>query len=170
MDHLGVPQRRITLSGRAVLFPVNAGVPAGTLRVYALDRLGDRTRLVATAGLSGDGAFGPIEADGGTRYEFAVLREGAATHHFYFTPFQRTDRLVRLLTSTPGEGLGALVEAGDRHAAIVVNRNKEWWAGSDRLRINGLAVHRPPQHGQPVSRYCGTTTTRLRRNRSTMSS
>lgn len=165
-----MPQRRITLSGRAVLFPVNAGVPAGTLRVYALDRLGDRTRLVATAGLSGDGAFGPIEADGGTRYEFAVLREGAATHHFYFTPFQRTDRLVRLLTSTPGEGLGALVEAGDRHAAIVVNRNKEWWAGSDRLRINGLAVHRPPQHGQPVSRYCGTTTTRLRRNRSTMSS
>ena len=61
-------------------------------------------------------------------------------HHFYFTPFQRTDRLVRLLTGAPGEGLGALVEAGDRHAAIVVNRDKEWWAGSDRLRINGLDV------------------------------
>jgi dienelactone hydrolase len=135
-----VPQRRITLSGRAVLFPVNAGVPAGTLQVYGLNRLGTRTRLVATAALAGDGAFGPIEADGGTRYEFAVVRAGAATHHFYFTPFQRTDRLIRLLTSTPGEGLGALVEAGDRHAAIVVNRNKEWWAGSDRLRINGLDV------------------------------
>lgn len=135
-----VPQRRVALSGRAVLFPVNAGVPAGTLQVFALDRLGTRTRLVAAAPLAGDGAFGPIEADGGTRYEFAVLREGAATHHFYFTPFQRTDRLIRLLTSTPGEGLGALVEASDRHAAIVVSRNKEWWAGSDRLRINGLDV------------------------------
>ncbi|WP_327003258.1 alpha/beta hydrolase [Dactylosporangium sp. NBC_01737] len=134
------PQRRIALSGRAVLFPVNAGVPAGTLQVYALNGLGTRTRLAATAPLSGDGAFGPIQADGGTRYEFAVVRAGAATHHFYFTPFQRTDRLIRLLTSTPGEGLGALVEVGDRHAAIVVNRNKEWWAGSDRLRINGQDV------------------------------
>ena len=137
-----VPQRRVALSGRAVLFPVNAGVPAGTLQVYALDALGGRRRLVATAALTGDGAFGPIQADGGTRYEFAVVRAGAPppTHHFYFTPFQRTDRLIRLLTSTPGEGLGALVETSDRHAAIVVNRNKEWWAGSDRLRINGHDV------------------------------
>ncbi|MEV4510132.1 alpha/beta hydrolase [Dactylosporangium sp. NPDC049525] len=134
------PQRRITLSGRAVLFPVNAGVPSGTLQVYALNGLGTRTRLVATAPLSGDGAFGPIGADGDTRYELAVVRPGAATHHFYFTPFQRTDLLIRLLTSTPGEGLGALVETSDRHAAIVVNRNKEWWAGSDRLRINGQDV------------------------------
>ncbi|WP_238018459.1 alpha/beta hydrolase [Dactylosporangium sp. AC04546] len=135
-----VPQRKVTLSGRAVLFPLNAGVPAGTLEIYQLSPLGTRIRQVATAPLSGDGTFGPVSADGDARYEFAVVRPGAPTHHFYFAPFQRTDTLVRLLTSAPGQGLGALVEAGDRHAAVVVNRNKEWWAGADELRINGRSV------------------------------
>ncbi|MBE1489835.1 lipase/acyltransferase domain-containing protein [Plantactinospora soyae] len=136
-------EHRITLSGRAVLFPLNAGVPDGTLQVYELNLLGLRQRHVATVPLSGDGSWGPLRADGGRRYEFAVVRDGPPTHHFYFQPFRRSDRLVRLLTSTPGQGLGALVEAGDRHAAIVVNRNKEWWAGEDRLWVNGRDILNP---------------------------
>ncbi|MFC6016571.1 alpha/beta hydrolase [Plantactinospora solaniradicis] len=136
-------EHRVSLSGRAVLFPVNAGVPDGSLEVYELNLLGLRQRHVATVPLSGDGSWGPLRAHGERRYEFAVVRDGAPTHHFYFQPFHRSDRLVRLLTSAPGQGLGALVEAGDRHAAIVVNRNKEWWAGADRLWVNGRDILNP---------------------------
>ena len=32
------------------------------------------------------------------------------------------------------------METSDRHAAIVVNRNKEWWGGSDRLWVNGRDI------------------------------
>ncbi len=133
-------EARIQLAGRAVLFPQNAGVSAGALEVYELNELGLRTRRVATVALSGDGSFGPITAKGGARYEFALIRAGAPVHHFYFQPFRRTDNLIRLLASPPGGGLGALVETSDRHAAIVVNRNKEWWGGSDRLWVNGRDI------------------------------
>ena len=58
-------EARIQLAGRAVLFPQNAGVSAGSLEVYELNELGLRTRRVATVALSGDGSFGPITAKGG---------------------------------------------------------------------------------------------------------
>jgi hypothetical protein len=43
--------------------------------------------------------------------------------------------------------VGALVETSERHSALVVNRNKEWWgdqgAGSDVLEIAGRNVLSP---------------------------
>ncbi|GIF76492.1 alpha/beta hydrolase [Asanoa siamensis] len=142
-----VPTATARISGRAVLFPSNAGVTDATLEVYRVSPLTGR-RLdrhpVHRAALTGDGAFGPVTLKGSQRYEFAVVRPGAATHHFYFQPFLRDDALVRLLTSRPGEGLGALVETGDRHTALTVQRQKEWWgdqgADGDRLWVNGTDI------------------------------
>jgi hypothetical protein len=140
-----VAQPIAKVSGRAVLFPSNVGVDGATLSVYRVGSLtGHRlsVRPVARVPLSGDGSFGPLPLVGSARYEFAIERPGAATHHLYFQPFLRSDSFVRLLTSRPGEGLGALVETGDRHTALTINRQKEWWGvpGGDSLWINGRQV------------------------------
>jgi hypothetical protein len=122
-------------------------VTSARLEVYEVDRHTGarlRRRPVAVFALGGDGSWGPFRARGTARYEFAIVRDGAATHHLYFQPFRRTDRLIRLLTSLPGEGLSARVEVGDRHSALVVNRQKEWWgdqgAAGDSLSIDGVQV------------------------------
>jgi len=140
-----------TLSGRAVLFPVNAGVTNATLQVFEVGFLSGR-RLhaspVASFELSGDGSFGPFRANPLQRYEFAILRDGAATHHFYFEPFRRSDHLIRLQTSVPGTGLGALMDTSEGQTDLVINRNKEWWgdqaSGNDELFINGANVLTAP--------------------------
>jgi hypothetical protein len=135
------------VSGRAVLFPSNAGVTDATLEVYRVGSLTGRRlshRPDHVIALSADGSFGPLRVLSSVRYEFAIVRAGAATHHLYFQPFLRTDTFVRLLTSRPGEGLSGLVETSDRHTALVVNRQKEWWGdqgdGSDTLWINGQNI------------------------------
>ncbi|GAA1030393.1 alpha/beta fold hydrolase [Virgisporangium ochraceum] len=136
-----VPQTIARVSGRAVLFPSNVGVEGATLVVYQVGSLtGHRLFPVHRAALSGDGSFGPLPVLGSARYEFAIERPDAPTHHFYFQPFLRSDSFVRLLTSRPGEGLGALVETSDRHTALTISRQKEWWGGSDSLWLNGRQV------------------------------
>jgi len=144
-----VPQPRghTTLAGRAVLFPTNVGVPNARLEVYEVGRLtGARLhrRPAAVFEISGDGSWGPFRASGSARYEFALLRDGVATHHFYFQPLLRTDHLVRLLAGVPGQGLGALIETSDQHAALTISRNKEWWGdqgdGNDALWVNGVDI------------------------------
>ena len=140
VDHV-VAQPIARVSGRAVLFPSNLGVEGATLVVYQVGALtGHRLFPVHRTALSGDGSFGPLTVLGSARYEFAIERLEAATHHFYFQPFLRSDSFVRLLTSRPGEGLGALVETSDRHTALVINRQKEWWGDADSLWINGRQV------------------------------
>jgi hypothetical protein len=141
------PPGRLTLSGRAVLFPTNVGVEGARLEAYVLNPLTGARRPgppVAAFTLPADGSFGPLRALGSARYEFALVREGAATHHFYYQPFRRTDRLIRLLTGVPGEGLDALTDRSDRHTNLVISRNKEWWGdqgdGSDELLVNGLNI------------------------------
>ncbi len=135
------------VSGRAVLFPSNVGVTGATVEVYPVNPLtGGRlsNRPAHRLPLTGDGSFGPIPVLATARYEFAVVRAGAPTHHFYFQPFLRSDSFVRLLTSEPGEGLGALVDTSDRHTALTIQRQKEWWGdqgeAGDRLWINGRDI------------------------------
>lgn len=144
------PPGHVTLAGRAVIFPINVGVAAGRLEVYEVDNdTGARRHRKPTEifPLSGDGAWGPFKGKGTSRYEFAIVRDGAATHHFYFQPARRTDHLVRLLTGIPGQGLGSLIETSEQHTALTISRNKEWWgdqgAGSDALYVNGLNILNP---------------------------
>ena len=133
------------VSGRAVLFPSNAGVTDASLEIHRVHRLtGRRQGPPHRAAVRADGAFGPVPLSPHDRYEFALLRAGQATHHFYFEPFRRSDSLVRLLTSRPGEGLGGLVDTSDRHTALTFQRQKEWWGGEgDHLWINGQDVLNP---------------------------
>jgi hypothetical protein len=143
-----VPQTgKIALSGRVVLFPSNAGASGTRLEVYRVDpRTGARTsrRPLAFYDIDETGAFGPFNASGRAYYEFAVVHDADSTHHLYFEPFVRSDRLVRLLTSRPGEGLGGLADASDRHTNLTISRQKEWWgdqgAAGDSLRIEGTEV------------------------------
>ncbi|GIH01968.1 lipase [Rhizocola hellebori] len=141
------PPGRLTLSGRAVLFPTNVGVAGATLQVYAINPLTGARRPgppLETFVLPEDGSFGPFRALGFRRYEFALVREGAATHHFYFQPSVRSDRLIRLLAGIPGQGLDALTEKSEAHTNLVISRNKEWWGdqgeGSDALYVNGQNI------------------------------
>jgi len=141
------PPGRVTLAGRAVIFPNNTGVAGARLEVYLLDPLTGARRpnhpLYAVS-LPADGSFGPIRALGFARYEFALVREGAATHHFYYQPAVRSDHLIRLLTGVPGQGLDALTDKSPRHTNLVISRNKEWWGdqgdGSDALLVNGVNI------------------------------
>jgi hypothetical protein len=135
------------VSGRAVLFPSNAGVTDATLEVYRVSSLTGRRlshQPEHVFALGGDGSFGPFRVLSSARYEFAIVRAGAAVHHLYYQPFVRTDTFVRLLTSRPGEGLGALVEAGPNHTSLVINRQKEWWGdqgdSGDALWLNGQNI------------------------------
>ncbi|GAA3918234.1 alpha/beta hydrolase [Actinoplanes auranticolor] len=144
------PAGAVRVSGRAVIFPSNAGVTGATLEVHAVSPLtGHRmsARPAHVTALAADGSFGPLPVRPHSRYEFVLLRPGQAAHHFYFEPFRRTDTLVRLLTSRPGEGLGALVDTSDRHTALTIQRQKEWWGdqgdAGDRLWINGRDILNP---------------------------
>ena len=144
-----LPERsqRVSIAGRAVLFPQNAGAQNATLKVWKVrpatgKRVGQRP--AATKRLSGNGAWGPFRLERGARYEFAISRRTSGTHHLYYEPFRRDDHLIRLLTSEPNAGLDALIEKGEGHAAVIVTRNKELWGDqgsqNDVLTINGTNV------------------------------
>jgi hypothetical protein len=146
--------QRVTVAGRVVLFPQNVGPPAeGKLAIWQIEgatgqRIGRKPVATRTISGGGDGSFGPInKLKRGRHYEFAFSREGARAGHFYFEPFRRSDYLVRILTTNPGEGSDALVEKSANHVSLIAVRNKELWgdqgAESDLLAINGLNVLNP---------------------------
>ncbi|MFC4072892.1 alpha/beta hydrolase [Actinoplanes subglobosus] len=138
-------ERVAHVSGRAVLFPSNTGVTGASLEIHRVGaHTGRRQGRAIRAAVAADGRFGPVPLHPFERYEFALLRPGEPTHHFYFEPFRRSDSFVRLLTSRPGEGLGGLVDTSDRHTALTFQRQKEWWGGEgDHLWINGQDILNP---------------------------
>ena len=138
---------RIRLSGEANVFPQNQGADGFTLRIFEIDRRTgerERRRPKATFSIGPDGAWGPFKAHAGERYEFALTRTDGSVHHLYFQPFLRSDHLVRLLTSRPGEGLDLLREPSDTSAGFGVIRYKEMWGdqgvNNDTLEINGVNI------------------------------
>jgi pimeloyl-ACP methyl ester carboxylesterase len=143
-----VPERpsEVTVRGRALDFPSNVGIDAGTLRVYVLDgRTGQRARNrpVYRKELDASGRFGPIEVNGRRRYEFAVSQPGATTIHNYPEPFERDDLLYRVLSAPL---LNPFIERSPDHVSLTVTRMREFWGdqaspnANDRLRINGVNV------------------------------
>ncbi|MEU5658578.1 hypothetical protein ABZ802_23585 [Streptomyces sp. NPDC047737] len=134
----------VEIAGRALYFPQNTGL-AGRLEVWRLDpATGARAGLLPlhVARVGADGAFGPLGVNGRGHYELALVRSGERTNHFYFEPFERSDRFVRLLVSPPG-GVADSIDACPGHTALTVVRAREWRAdteGDDRLRIGGSDV------------------------------
>lgn len=146
-DVVPEPPGRVSIAGRAVIFPENIGVDGGVLDVWRVDeatgqRLGGRP--LSTQAIDTSGAFGPVNVNGLKSYELALTRPDGSVHHFYFEPFSRSDHFVRLNTSRPGEGLEAFVPRSDANSSFVVSRQREFWgdqgAQSDELRVDGLDV------------------------------
>ncbi|MFJ3703274.1 MULTISPECIES: hypothetical protein [Streptomyces] len=137
----------VEIAGRAVHFPQNKGL-AGRLEVWRLDpatgaRAGLLPERVVRTGE--DGAFGPLGVGRRGHYELAFVRPGERTGHFYFEPFERGDRFVRLLVSPPG-GVADSIDVCPGQTALTVVRAREWRAGTaddDRLRIAGADVLNP---------------------------
>jgi hypothetical protein len=152
----------VELSGKAMLFPQNTGVPEGTLQIWRVDG-NTGFRLTpgpdATYAISGDGSWGSFRAIGGAHYEFALLRTNVPTHHFYYEPFLRSDHLIRLQTEPPDAGIGTFMDSSDRQTDVIILRNKEIWgdqgAENDTLGVNGTNVISPATH--PISRFVNAT-------------
>jgi pimeloyl-ACP methyl ester carboxylesterase len=137
---------KITLAGRAVLFPQNVGVPAGTSLTIWRVKGSDGRRIghpVGTPALATDGSWGPVKARSGKRYEF-VLEQQGQFHHFFYEPFRRSDHLIRLLTNVPGTSFDLILSRSPNHADLIMVRYKELWGDqgseNDVLSVNGTNV------------------------------
>ena len=133
---------QIEIEGRAVVFPQNRGLTATAVEVWEIDsatgqRIGSTP--LASAPTDRDGAWGPVEVQAGEHYELAVIRPGVTTLHYYYEPFVRSDRLLRLLYA---DAIEAAVQRSENHVSGLVLRYKELWgdqgAESDVLAFNGL--------------------------------
>jgi hypothetical protein len=142
-----VPQRSIQLAGKALEFPQNTGLAGDTVEVWPLNFNGERTTKAPVAtfaisdGSEAGGAWGPVAAKSGQRYEFALVKPDAKTLHVYTEPFARSDYDIRLLGSVPIEE-----ETGKfpGSSGAVMIRYKEYWGNepgqNDELLVNGLNV------------------------------
>lgn len=141
-----IPQQGpISVSGRDLDFPDNDGLAGATVQVWNINQTtGYRTGAapIASFSIGSSGDFGPVTLTAGRRYEFAEVRPGFPTHHFYYEPFLRSDHLVRLLESDAFRTLGGAPDP--RSVAMVIIRYKELWGDqgsqSDILQINGTSV------------------------------
>jgi Lipase C-terminal domain len=141
-----VPEKgKITLAGKALSFPDNDGMPGAVVQVWPIDdATGQRTSTTPLASYTTDGSgdWGPVAVQAGRRYEFALIRQGAPVHHFYYEPFLRSDDLLRLLESdvlrTAAGG------PSPNSVGLVAIRYKELWgdqgAENDALTLNGIDV------------------------------
>ena len=87
-------------AGRAVVFPQNTGVPAGTqLEVWRLKpATGERkgSHPVEAPDLTANGSWGPLKLLRGKRYEFALTRLDGVVHQ----PDDLVDGIETLLDDT----------------------------------------------------------------------
>jgi hypothetical protein len=141
-----VAQRLIALQGKALEFPQNTGLIGDTVEIWPVNSNGERSAkspiasIAITDGSEAGGGWGPVAANAGQRYEFALVGPGK-TIHVYFEPFVRSDYAIRLLGSVP-----ISTEAGKfpgRTGAVQI-RYKELWGNepgqNDQLLINGLEL------------------------------
>ena len=146
-----VPQHfwQVKVSGRVVTFPDNLGNAGARLEIYRVDR-DNGARISATpvhaVTLGADGSFGPFRLLPRRHYEFAVVKAGDRTIHFYPEPYERSDHFVRVLSAPL---LLQFIDNGPNQTGMAVTRMREWWgdqasAGdNDRLEIDGLNVLNP---------------------------
>jgi hypothetical protein len=145
-----VPQKgKIQLAGKALEFPQNTGRLGDTVQIWPVNSSGVRTTtaplasIAITDGSTGGGAWGPVAAKAGQRYEFALVQP-ARTVHVYMEPFVRSDYAIRLLASIPIEEYTGKTPGS---SGAVMIRYMEYWGNqpgeNDELLINGLNVCTP---------------------------
>ena len=144
-----VAQKRIQLAGKALEFPQNSGLAGDTVEIWPLDSNGARTTKTPLASFlitdpsTGGGAWGPVAAKSGVRYEFALVKPGK-TLHIYMEPFPRSDYAIRLLGSQPLENYTG---KQPKSSGAVMIRYKEYWGNepgqNDELLVNGLNICTP---------------------------
>ena len=146
-----VPQTgKILLAGKALEFPQNSGLVGDTVQIWPLNFGGARTTttplasILITDGSTGGGAWGPVAAKAGQRYEFALLKPGGKAIRTYMEPFVRSDYAIRLLGSIPIEQYTGKTP---KSSGAVMIRYKEYWGNepgqNDELLINGLNICAP---------------------------
>jgi Lipase C-terminal domain/Lipase (class 2) len=141
-----VPQRKILLAGKALEFPQNTGLIGDTVEVWPVNSSGERSTkapiasIPITDGSEGGGAWGPVAAKPGQRYEFALVQP-TRTVHVYMEPFVRSDYAIRLLGSAAIENYTGK-NPGSSGAVMI--RYEEYWGNqpgeNDELLVNGLNV------------------------------
>lgn len=137
---------KLSVSGRAVLFPQNIGAEGALLQIHEISgATGQRLckKPAAQYTITADGNWGPFKAKAGRCYEFVLVREGQE-HHFYKEPFIRSDHFVRLNASPLGGGVGANMDFADGQSNLVVSRDKEAWGDqgvqNTILTVNGVNI------------------------------
>jgi pimeloyl-ACP methyl ester carboxylesterase len=147
------PPDRVRISGRAQNFPANTPLTGATLEVWQIDpATGARRGRPRPVEIDENGFWGPVRVNGARHYELAVTRADGIVQHFYAEPWLRSDHLVRLNVAPPDSPLNQIVERGENHSVVVVQRQKEWWGelptGGDTLqamtRRRGGAVEPAP--------------------------
>lgn len=135
------PPGQVQIAGRAQNFPANTPLVGATLEIWQIDpATGARTsRRPRAVEVDENGFWGPVRVNGQRHYELALTRADGVVQHFYNEPFLRSDDLVRLNAAPPDSPLNLIVERGDNHSVVVVQRQKEWWGelptGSDSLQV-----------------------------------
>jgi hypothetical protein len=145
-----VQQKRIKLAGKALEFPQNTGLAGDTVEVWPVNFNGERSTktpiatFLLTDGSEGGGAWGPVTAKSGQRYEFALVKPGAKALHVYMEPFARSDYDIRLLGSVPIETNTGKFPGS---SGAVMIRYEEYWGNepgqNDELLVNGLELCTP---------------------------
>jgi len=143
-----VAQRgKILLAGKALEFPQNTGLIGDTVQIWPVNFQGQRTAttplasIAITDGATGGGAWGPVAAKPGQRYEFVVLQPDVHAIHVYMEPFVRSDYAIRLLGST---AIQQYTGKSPKSSGAAMIRYKEYWGNQpgedDELLVNGLNV------------------------------
>jgi pimeloyl-ACP methyl ester carboxylesterase len=120
----------VSIGGSALDLLTNRPSTAGTTaEVWAVDAATGARQGAAPAAtftIGGDGRWGPVTVDRGRPYEIVATASGQSLH-FYFAPFQRSDRFVHLTTAPPNGPQNTNTNRGPNHSAVVVQRQREFW-------------------------------------------
>jgi Lipase C-terminal domain/Lipase (class 2) len=140
----------IQLAGKALEFPQNTGLAGDTVEVWPVDSNGKRSAkapiatFAITDGSEAGGAWGPVAAKTGQRYEFALVKPSTKTLHVYMEPFVRNDYDIRLLGSVPIEQATGKFPGS---SGAVMIRYEEYWGDepgqNDELLVDGLEICTP---------------------------
>lgn len=139
----------VWISGRANIFPANVGAVGTVLEISEVDPTTGRplgSQPDHSQPIGEDGHWGPMRINKGGSYEFVLRRPGVANadHYFYREPYLQDNHQIRLNTSAPGTGVGALLHRSPNHTNLSISRDMELWGDqgerNDVLRVNGTNV------------------------------